>query len=425
MPLKPPAFIQETLAHGRQHPVWAVAFVAALLMPLMFIFARAGIEICGGIISLLFLWQSYRTRQWAWARDPFTQACLLLWAWLVLVVVPLAVSPSADMSAAIAWFRYPLLFLALRYWVLALPAARTTLAVFIVGLMVPVFIDTLWQLMTGISLTGHERIESGRLTGPFKNPKVGLYTSKIMLPAAAICLAAAIAANARRAQLLTLALVGVMVVMVLVAGERSAFITVVFACSAVAAGVMLRDKRLRLPCLAAGAVLAAAVLALYFSNGWVRARTDEGFDKMRHYAQSDYGQIATKAIHVGGAHWVHGVGVNGFRGMSGDAKDQAALIQGTHPHNVYLEWFSEAGVPALVIFMVILGALMREAMQHFHRARGRDVVLPAAALGILLQHFFPLVGMQSIFLNWSAMLLWYALAIIFAALPPSARCRAA
>lgn len=412
-----PIFIRETLAYARLHRLWALAYVATLLLPLMLIVARAGIEICSGIIGLAFLWQSFRTRQWAWLRDPFTLLCAASYAWLVLVVTPLAVNPAAGLVDAALWFRLPLMFAALRFWVLAQVEARTTLAYILAMLLTLVAADAVWQFATGVSLSGHPRLESGRLTGPFTNPKVGLYLSKLLVPVAALCAVAALMARHRLALIASGGLAVVGMAAILLSGERAAFITAALACATTLGVMMLSEKRLRLPCLLASSVALAAVVGIYFTNPWVAARSQQALHLMTHFAESDYGVLASAGIEMGREHWLHGVGLRGFRELCPELPYAGVFFRGLHPHNAYIEWFAEAGLMGLLLFVASLAVLLREAVQHIRQNNGLQRLIPAVALGAWVQHFFPLMGMQSAFTNWAALLQCYVLALIFAALP--------
>ena len=412
-----PSFFLQTVADARRNSVWAFAFLAALLLPIMLVVARAGIEICCAIIGLTFLWHAYRTRQWQWLRTPFARVCVAAWAWLALVVTPLAAHPEAGMMDALMWFRLPLMLVACREWVLASPQSRTTLAVFVALVLVLVVIDTVWQSVAGISLTGHLRLYTGRLTGPFSNPKVGLYLGQLVVPVAALCFAGARKAGHRGGMVASAVLLVVVVATIMLTGERSAFVGTMLACAVAMGLLMLRDARLRIPGLAVAGLVVVAIVGLYSANDWVHVRGQQMVDVMTHYPDSDYGLLVRAAITVGGDHLAHGVGLRGFRDFCPDLDYRGLLFRGIHPHNAFGEWFAEAGLPGLLLFVAMIGALLHSAWVALRGAPRQEGFIPAVALGVMAQHFFPVMGMQSFFSNWPALLLWYTLALIFAAVP--------
>lgn len=416
-----PLFFKETIAHARTQPLWAAAFFLTALIPFMIIFARVGFEICGGLVGLMFLWHSFRTRTWGWLRDPVTVACLVLCAWMLLVVQPLAVSPSAKWVEAVAWIRFPLMFTAMRFWVLALPAARATLAAMLALLMAVLVIDSWWQLLTGTSLSGNPRTLEGRLTGPFDYPKIGLFIGKMANVSLGVCVVVAALASSRRWVIGSLVLWVIVVLTVLLSGERSAFLMTAMAMAVMALLMMLREKRLRAPFMVAAVAAMAGVVALYHTSPWVKLRADQGYEVITNYRQSDYGALAISAYDIGREHWLHGSGIRGYRGLSPDLYYKGQMFRGLHPHNAFLEMFAEAGIVGVAIMLSMVGALLRHAVQQFRATQGIAALLPAAAMGVLVQHFFPLIGMQSFFSNWAAVNLWFCLALAFSAIATPSR----
>lgn len=420
-------FVADIRAQAAQDRVWGLAMAATLLLPIMLIVARVGVEICVAGIGLSFLWHSWRTRQWAWIRTPFALLCLAIWAWIALVVTPLSITGHGGVSDAIMWFRMPLMLMALRTWVLATPAARTMVATWLMFLLCLVAIDTLVQFATGMSLSGHARLENLRLTGPFTGSKVGHYMGQLVAPAIALCLAAAMAAMNKRAMVASLGLLGVVMLTILLSGERSPFMMLLLACAVTVGLAILVEKRLRLIgfALAIAAILSIGIL--YQASSWVKYRGDMLVESMRHYKQSDYGVLVYESIDMGSAHPWHGIGIQGFRILCPELQYEkggiTSTFQALYPHNFFAEWFAEAGAPGLVLFLGLIALLAREALQHYRRSTGTQRLMAAAALGVLVQHFFPLAGMQSFFNNWSAALQWFGLALVFAALPMAAPAR--
>jgi O-antigen ligase len=415
--MRMPTFIAETLAQAKQRPLWGAAFAFTLLLPVMLIVVKMGIEICTAFIGLSFLWQSWRTKEWRWLRMPFTQICIITWLWLILVVTPFALAPREGMVEALVWFRLPLLFAALRYWVLVDWRARATLGVLLAGLFLLIAIDCFAQFFTGMSLSGHAILPYNRLSGPFRQPKVGIYLARLTVPVVAYCLATGLKVPCRRTLVMSLALLIIVIASIVLSGERSAFIGILLA-SVIALGlVMVGEKRLRIAgCIACAGTLALVAL-LYFTNSAIQERAAQMVDVIQHYPQSPYGLLAGAGFTVGEQHWLHGVGLNGFDRMCPTLVWEGREFRGLHPHNYYSEWFAEAGLPGLLLFISMLGCLAWEAVRGLRRAQGLARLVPAVAVGMLVQHFFPLMSSQSFFVNWGAIQQWYVLALIFAALP--------
>ncbi|MBX9727163.1 MAG: O-antigen ligase family protein, partial [Rickettsiales bacterium] len=399
--MKIPDYAHETFLLARRDPLWGIAFFACALIPIALIFSRAGAEICCAIMGLAFLWRSFSRAQWGWLKEPFSLVCLIAWGWLVLVVTPFAVSPEKSLVEALPWFRLPLMLLALRYFILKPPFARAFLGVMLALTISLVVVDTLWQLLTDTSLTGNLRIEeSQRLTGPFLNPKVGIFMGKLLLACTGLCVFAALAYKKKRVVVASLAWLATVVVTIIFTGERAAFLSTVLGCIVMALLLMVTEKRLRLPMMLGAVAAMALFVGLYLSSAWVQMRGDQMIVMMLNYPQSDYGQLLLASITMGKEHWLHGVGLRGFADLCPVLHFGEIEFRGRHPHNVYGEWFAEAGLLGLLLFVTMIALLAREAIQHLRVTRGAVRLMPALALAVLVQHFFPLIGTQSFFLNW-------------------------
>lgn len=401
----------------RADRLWGLAFFATLLMPWMLMVSRVGMEVCAALVVLCFLWRSYRARDWAWARTPFFRLCLLVWAYLLLVVTPLALLPSDSLPTAAAWIRFPVFFMALRHWLLRSRSALYGVGVSLLLMLCFVGVDTLWQFVSGTSLTGHARMESGRLTGPFKNPKAGLFVGKLLLPTMGIALMAW-ALHKRRVGMLDWgAVLAALLIAMVLTGERSPVLSTALGLGVAALLLMWKLPKLRLPCIAAGLAVVIGFVGLYRTEEWVQLRADQAVETMLNYQQSDYGLLAAAAYDIGRERLWHGTGFKGFRELCPDLHYNGYIFRGLHPHNIYAEWFAETGLPGLLLFIAMVALLLREAWQHYRRAVGDEAVAPAMLLGVLAQQCFPLMGMQSFFTNWPAMLWWFPLALAFSALP--------
>jgi O-antigen ligase len=398
-------------------PAWWLAFVAAMAMPWLLVVSRAGMDIAGGIIGLAFLWHSARSRDWQWTRTPLFRLSLLLWAWLVLVVTPLAYAPQESLVAALTFIRFPLMLMALICWVLVAPAARNLVAMSVLAVVVLVAVDVLWQYMTGVSLSGQPIPGGNRLTGPFDNPKAGLLMAKLLPPVLALAFVAAMQRGGWKSYLPAVAvMLGVMLTLVLT-GDISATLGAGLALGVATLIVFWRLPNWRLPCTWVVIVGLALTVLLGLTQTSVQARFWRGYDGITGYEQSDYGVISQGAKEIAAAHSLHGVGIKNFRNLSHDIEYQGEPFAARHPHNFYLEWWVEAGIPGLLGFIALVLILLREALLNLRQASREQVILSGIALGMVVQHFFPLLGTQSFFNNWASMLIWFPLGLAFASLP--------
>lgn len=400
---------------------WLLAYFATLLLPLSLIFNRSFADICCVLIGVLFLCQSYSSRNWQWLKEPFIRVALLAWAWLVLVVSPLAVAPVDSFGVALPWIRYILMFAALKYWVLEKEEPLLLLTKMLAIMLALVMIDTLWQYINGISLTGHLRQDNGRLTGPMDGVKVGIFITKIMLPTVVICTFSELRKK-KYSWLIYAALLCVGEIIILLSGERTAFVSSLLGIFGGMFLLALTEKYVRIAIPLIVAVVTAGLFFLIKTQDWVMVRAIAFKDTIMGFSDSVYGKLFNSAYIIGKDNWFSGIGLKGYRIVSHAMEDKAnpycagGGFCNLHPHNIYLEWFSEAGVLGLILFSLMVIILIITALRSFKQSTGVNRLLPASAFAAVLINFFPLMVTQSIFSNWPAILLWYSAAVAFAGL---------
>ncbi len=402
---------------GNDSGSWHVALLCAVLVPWMLVFTRAGTEMCVALVGMLFLWHSYSQRDWAWARTPFMRAALLAWAWLVLVVSPFAFHPDKSVLLALPWIRYALLVVALRYWLLRSPGAFKAVGISLLLLLAFCVVDTLWQYKTGLSLTHHEIRLNNRLSGPFYAPKVGVFMAKLVVPAVALGAVLAIVRGRRIGLAVGLGAI-IVACVILLTGERTAYASSVVALLLMAGFAGWYYKAIRWWMMGLMALLIVLNGALFITQSSAQGTIERTVVHVDHFASSTYGTVLSTAWHAGLDYWPTGTGMQGFREITariaanapvGVQRPEAYL----HAHNPYLEWFAEAGLVGVVLFAVLVGTLLREALLELRRAQGGLVIIPAAMLGAWVMNFFPVMSTQSYFSNWAGILTWYCIGLAF------------
>jgi O-antigen ligase len=119
-------------------------------------------------------------------------------------------------------------------------------------------------------------------------------------------------------------------------------------------------------------------------------------EQMRHFPQSPYGLLYTRATVMGLEHPVAGLGFDGFRHGCGqaayqhglawlgvtDAQADVTIACSIHPHNHYLEAFTSGGVPGLVLFCIMVGTWLATLGRSLLRRAPPEQV--ACFIGVLL-----------------------------------------
>jgi|CXWL01.1.fsa_nt_gi hypothetical protein len=401
---------------------WLLAYVATLLLPFALIFSRAAADICCVLIGVLFLWQSYENKKWDWFNSPFIKVGLLAWLWLVFVVSPFAIVPKESFGVAVPWIRYIILFAALRYWVLVKPESLLLLGKILAVMLAFVMVDTIWQYNFGISLTGHLRLESGRLTGPMDNVKVGIFMAKLLLPTISICLFFSLRDKRHLWIFLAIILLVVGEAVILLSGERTAFVSGIIGLVSAIVLLAMAERRVRIAAPFIGIFFAAVFFFMIRTQDWVSLRVAEFQHTIFSFGESVYGKLFRAADIIGENNWLNGAGLKGFRILC-EPIEYAEYPYcnvypycNLHPHNTYLEWFSEAGIVGLLLYSSMVVILLVTSLRYFKATSGIYRLLPAIAFGTVFINFFPLLVTQSIFSNWPAILLWYSVAVVFSSL---------
>jgi O-antigen ligase len=86
----------------------------------------------------------------------------------------------------------------------------------------------------------------------------------------------------------------------------------------------------------------------------------------------------------------------------------------THPHNRYLEFLTESGVPGFVGFVALVAAWGRRLWQGWHM-QPRNVWLMGPMTAIVMVFLWPFGPTSSFFSNWFGVMFWVSLGWALAA----------
>jgi O-antigen ligase len=387
---------------------WLDRFSLALLlaMPAFLMHGRAIADILTCLIGLAFLAGCALRGEWGWLRRGWVPVGLAWWGWLVLCSIPgIGIGGWLSLGHALAAVRFLVLVAALEQRVLRPAAARRWLGRVLTASALYIGLSALLQFATGRNLMGWPRGAEGELTGPFQHPRAGAPLSRLLFPA----LLPPVYRWLGRppvwrlaAVLLTVTSVGTIVLI----GQRMPALLTAF--GMIVSGLMLRRLRATVAAaLVAGALLLAASAVV---SPPVRYRLVTKFShQMEDFPDSDYGLIFLRAAVIAEQHPLFGRGYAGFRNACPDprtfvdpwrieARHQAhgggAAFCNIHPHNHYLEAVTDAGVPGLLLFCLLMLAWCRGLLRGF----GRDPAPLRVALFVaaLIQEW-PLASTSSFY----------------------------
>jgi hypothetical protein len=375
--------------HARQ-----VALLATLLVPLGLLHAFVLAESCIADTDILFLVESWRTRNFAWARQPWFIAALIWWGWLVLCSIPWPGFTTAGWTMgvveALVIIRLLVFAAALQSWVLTTPAARRALWLVLALSMLWIGLESWQQYLTGSNIFGNPRWSDGSLTGPFWKPRAGALYGHVIMVVALVPAMALLARPGRAWQMASMALMAVAVATSILIGQRMGAAFTLF--SLALAGLLL--KPLRRATAIAFITAALVLLATPLISPPTHAKlVNETATNMDHFSQSPYGELYTRATIMGLASPWHGWGYNGFREFCPQERFGGGIpalhIPPTqiglgacnlHPHNFYLQALTDAGLPGLALFIILNLTWLAAAWRGIWRQR--DALRVALFIGV-------------------------------------------
>jgi hypothetical protein len=342
-----------------------LALFATMLVPLGLLHAFVLAEICIALTDVLFIVEMARTKNIAWAKQPWFIASMLWWAWLVFCSNPFFRTDGWAMSLgeALVILRLILFTVALQTWVLTTPNARRAAWLMLALSCLWIGLESWQQLLTGRNIFGNPRWGDGSLTGPFWKPRAGQLYSHLLFTA---MLPPVLALFARpgslwRGAAMALAILGV-VTSVLIGQRMGTLLT----------GLGLVTAAFFIPQLRRVAIIAVIIAAIVLiatpliSPPTYGKLIGETSKNMSHFALSPYGELFTRGTVMGLASPWHGWGYNGFRAFCpepqfggglpalGIAPTSLALgACNLHPQNFYIQAFADAGFPGLALFIIM------------------------------------------------------------------------
>lgn len=375
-----------------------------LLLPLLMVTGPAPADIAVSLVAVLFLVHSWITRDWQWLRTPWLQWLLALWAYMCVRNLFL---DDGGMGAlrALSWLRFPVFVSALIGWVLPSEVTRERLWNCLVVAVLLLVVDSFWQYFHHVDIVGRHVTDSGRLTGPFSNPRVGITITWLLFP-----MLAALYNRYDRSNKYLLAVgtfAAATVVTVYITGERTALLLLL-----AGLGLMFITHRTALrtlPLVSAIALLAISILS-HTNQALVQRQVGETQKEVGGFWQGVYGQTWIMALHIGEAHPIFGVGSKQFqteckKPIYGPTdKTSLSMRCPMHSHNHYLELLVEYGAIGVLLFLGFLASWYRVILMHW-----RNWYQSGLAIGLFISTgiwLWPISITPSQFVPWAAIPFW-------------------
>lgn len=388
----------------------AIACTALVLLPPLLAISRAGADISLSVIGFIFLMHSMLERDVSWLRK---EVLALFGFWLFMVLSSLINQGHwPEISHALGWVRFPLVYAALRYWLLVDRQRLEWFCSWTVIVLGVVACDALYQHWDGVSLSGRPMYNGVRLTGPLSHPNVGNYFTKLMFPASVLLMYRALKNDNKIQAVAILCLILLYSSVVLLSGERSASLLMLLGVGTIEFGALVFLPGFRRQLIAFGIVFALMMITLHSTQNFMHQRSQKLLSDVNNFWHTPYGQLYIGSFTLWKEHPLLGIGPGNFLTACPPLKNAGIVTYcDMHSHNIHIQALVETGLLGYACFALAIVLILIQGLRTLRHTKDYERLLPLGGLAISIIVFFPLIVTQGLFSNWAASLLWVALGI--------------
>jgi len=387
---------------------WGILLTA--FVPIALVIGRAVADYAVSITAILFLIESFRLRQWDWAKKLWIVAALLLWYYSVVraAFIP---DKGVGLYEAFVWLRYIVFAACASEWCLTEEKGRLWLVRSSMVATVFLSLDGIVQYIMGKDILGHGLL-SNRLTATYTKPLLGMTITNLFAAPIFWLLK-------QKAFLKSIAVADLCFAAVYLSGDRMGL---VFASIIMLAWLwhlmVMQTNRWKFAgaavCLFATLVFLAPHITQRDAPPPSERQIQSTAATVKQLDSSPYGLVWTSAVRIAQKYPFFGIGMRQFRkvcpdqrfGPPSDPKTGYFRCY-THPHNAYMEWLAEGGG---VGFLGFIGFVVAVFIGLVRRLRGPDADPVLWGLAVMIAvRLMPLFVSTSFFHNWSAIPFWLAL----------------
>ena len=390
-----------------------IVTLLVILMPVSIAIGRGVADTNLSLVSFAFLAYLIQKKDFAFIKESWFKAAMLLWGYFVVNSV-FRESNTTALLKSLPFLRFILFVLCFQYVVRRDVSISKRLLTVLSVVVCFLVIDGYIQFYFGKDLFGRVKMfddmgtyQYYRLTGPFSKRVLGAVLM-ILSPVLFSVMLYKIKENARKYCVLLLPIVLIEVIIFLT-GERAALIqscislVILFFC--------IYRNNINIVYLSIF-VIFALFIAYLFVPQYLILRHLDSINLLKMGTQSEYGMLWKASIIMGLEHPLFGVGAGHFGASCKGLVD----ICNYHSHNVYLEMFAEFGIIGLLLFLLFLVVLFKDIIVVLKKKNSERGIHYILFLGVSVSIFvklLPFLPSSSFFKNWYAVPLWFMIGWLF------------
>ena len=393
-------------------------------LPLLLIFSRAIADITIVIISILFLYYSFKKIGWGWVKEKWFLFAIFFSVYGMTLNSAMSIDAKETFAYSLFFMRWPIFSMALAYWILSDLKSLKKFLISLSLILLFIIFDTWWQFIFEKDIFGFEKWSSERLTGPFKgNPHVGVWISKLTLLLPLIIVLYDKKKLQEGLKIFTyffLLSFTIIFFTVLVTGERMALL-MTLACILILIFGLVLDKALsfkKITIFLFGSFIGLLFFSYVFPDTTQRAIFST-IEKIINWRSSDYGLVWQSAYDVWMQSPLFGVGLHKYReacenlGTYGSSYlNSAGPGVCFHPHNISLQLLSETGIFGFILFNLMVLILAISSLKKYYI--NKQWLYFAIVFSIIFSCFLPIASGTSFFANKYGAIIWLIIGVMMA-----------
>jgi hypothetical protein len=421
--------------------------------PISLLIGKSASDVLISSACLFFVFWSWKTNTWNWAKKPWFIILIILWGYMCLrsIWTPF---PLDALKTALPYGRYFIFAALFSILPLAQNPNKDRLLWILCSVTLFICAETLAQWIFGHDLFGRVSPYGHRLTGPFSRPLVGVYLSWLSFPLVT-WLSGKPFSIKKPFYFLFFTLMGsISLCSVYASGERTALIGT-FLCYGTLVVLTQNFKTLFLIIVIISAFLGILYLVKIPTHQPVhKTNTSEKYEhdleSRIQYDQSDekemkgklkikqvlknlvriikseinlkiqsskssyntvggYGLLFQDALRLFRKNFIFGIGPNQFSHLCHISHSCSGVKKHCcdyrHPHNVWLNILSSIGIIGFSFFAAFFFNIFRQTSLKWPSLKKNTLFL--GLLCVVIYRFFPIAGGMSIFFNSNAHIIWF------------------